>query len=108
MTTAVGYAAGFTPNATYEDAPDAETSLHFALEAFVTNTGVVNTGVEDFTSNFGGDAKALREYLAGLSKSKLPAAGWQEGYEATVSAIKANEAIVKGQKIALQKEWFEI
>jgi predicted dehydrogenase len=95
-------------NKANEDAPNTETALHFALAAFILNTGVVNTGVEDFTSNFGGDAKALQEYLAGLSKSKLPAAGWQEGFEATVTAIKANEAILKGQKIAMQAEWFEI
>ncbi|MDB6109651.1 MAG: hypothetical protein JWR69_1401, partial [Pedosphaera sp.] len=95
-------------NKANEDAPDAETPLHFALAAFVLNTGVVNTGVEDFTANFGSDAKALREYLGTLSKSKLPAAGWQEGYQATVTAIKANEAIVKGQKLTLQNEWFEV
>ena len=28
--------------------------------------------------------------------------------EATVTAIKTNEAIVKGAKIAMQKEWFQV
>jgi hypothetical protein len=37
-----------------------------------------------------------------------PAAGWREGLEATVLAIKANEAVVNNQKIILQKEWFEL
>ncbi|MDB6019223.1 MAG: hypothetical protein JWR19_3712 [Pedosphaera sp.] len=91
-----------------EEAADAETPLHYALAAFIQNSNVVATGVEDFTANFGNDTNGLREYLAGLSKSRLPAAGYREGFEATVAAIKANEAIVKGGKIILQKEWFEI
>ncbi|HYG74548.1 MAG TPA: Gfo/Idh/MocA family oxidoreductase [Planctomycetota bacterium] len=34
--------------------------------------------------------------------------GALEGFQATVCAIKANEAIVTGKKIDFQKEWFEI
>jgi len=37
-----------------------------------------------------------------------PAANWQDGLEATVMAIKANEAAVTKQKITFEKEWFEI
>jgi hypothetical protein len=37
-----------------------------------------------------------------------PRAGYQEGYEAAVMAIKANEAILGGEKIAFKKEWFEL
>ena len=92
-----------------EDAPYANTSLSYALEAFISNTYVVLSGVEDFIASFSpNDTAALKEYLAGLAKSKLPAAGWQEGYEATVIAIKANEAILKKQRIAFEKEWFQV
>jgi predicted dehydrogenase len=91
-----------------EVVPFAETPLHYALEAFVKNSNVVATGVEDFVSNFGDSTDGLRDYLAGLSKSRLPAAGYQEGFAATVSVIKANEAITKGQRIVMQKEWFDI
>jgi predicted dehydrogenase len=90
------------------DAPDTETVLHSAFEAFITNTGVVSAGVEDFTANFGNDTAALRDYLAGLGKARKPAAGYEEGYAATVMAIKANEAIIKGQKLAIEKELFGI
>jgi len=34
--------------------------------------------------------------------------GALEGFHATVAAIKANEAVVTGNKIVFQKEWFEL
>ncbi|MDB6125345.1 MAG: hypothetical protein JWQ71_4338 [Pedosphaera sp.] len=95
-------------NKATEVVPFSETALHYALEAFVKNSNVVTTGVEDFVSNYGDSTDGLREHLAGLSKSRLPAAGYREGFAATVSVIKANEAISKGQKVSMQKEWFEI
>jgi len=64
--------------------------------------------VEDFTTNFGNDPKGLRDYLATLEKGRVNSASYVQGYEATVMAIKANEAISKGHRIVLQNEWFEI
>jgi predicted dehydrogenase len=95
-------------NKPVEEAPYSDTPLHYALEAFITNTGNIIAGVEDFTANFGENQKALREYLATLDKTKVPAATAQQGLEATVVAIKANEAITKGQRVTFQKEWFEV
>ena len=44
-----------------------------------------------------------------LSKvQKRPAAGWLEGYQATVTAIKANEAILAAKRIELKPEWYEL
>ena len=37
-----------------------------------------------------------------------PCAVLKDGFEAAIIAIKANEAILKNQKIAFQKEWFEL
>jgi len=91
-----------------EAPPPEVTPLQHALAAFITNSGVVAKGVEDFTANFGEDAGALREYLAGLAKARRPAAACRDGFEATILAIKANEAIAKGQRMVLQKEWFEV
>lgn len=88
---------------TYADSP-----LHFALKSFITNSHIVGAGVENFVSNFGADAEGLPEYIATLSKGRLPAAGYLEGFEATATAIKVNEAIVSGSKITMQKEWFEL
>jgi hypothetical protein len=91
-----------------EEAPYTNTPLSYALEAFIANSATLASGVEDFISNFGENPKALKEYLATLSKSRLPCAGFEQGFEATVIAIKANEAITKGERIKFEKEWFEI
>ena len=96
------------------DSPLAEsmytgTPLYYALEAFMTNTEALHSAVEDFRANFDEkDTKALKEYLASISKTMLPAAGYQEGFEAAVTAIKAHEAISVGRKLMFQKEWFEV
>ncbi len=90
-----------------------ESPLHFALAAFVKNCDMISTEVANFTSTYGADAEGLTDDVAELYKKRkseagTAAAGYKEGFEATVAAIKANEAIVQGQKIVLKKEWFEI
>ncbi len=91
-----------------EVSPFLNTPLYFALEAFVANSYAHRAAVEDFTANFGDDAEALREYLVEIEKNKLPYAGYQGGFEATVVVAKANEAIHKKQKVVFSAEWFEI
>ncbi|MBI3850796.1 MAG: Gfo/Idh/MocA family oxidoreductase [Verrucomicrobia bacterium] len=98
--------------ATEDAGPAEETPLHFALEAFISSSTAISTAVEDFASTYDvSDKKALAEYLAGIKKTLMldkPWAGYKEGLEATVTALKANEAILKGQKVTFQKEWFEL
>ncbi|MEI7728178.1 MAG: Gfo/Idh/MocA family oxidoreductase [Verrucomicrobiota bacterium] len=93
-----------------EELPYAITSLATAMESFVRNSVVLGQEVTNFDDAFDPkDEKALREYLADtLKKVRLPAAGWQEAYEATVMVIKANEATIKGERITYSKEWFEV
>ena len=92
-----------------EEAPYTNTPLFYALEAFLTNADMINSAVEDFKENFNAnDKKAMQNYIAGISKNLLPAAGYKEGYEAAVTVIKANEAIHKNQKIVFQPQWFEL
>jgi predicted dehydrogenase len=87
----------------YEYAP-----LYYALEAFHNNTGLVAGVVKDFIDLYGdGDPKGLADALKAVKLPK-PAATWQEGFEATVLALKANEAAVKKEKIVFQNEWFEL
>jgi predicted dehydrogenase len=95
-------------NKPVEEAPYTNTPLSYALEAFIANSATLGAGVEDFNANFGENPKALKEYLATLAKSKVPCASYEQGFEANVIAIKANEAITKGQRITFEKEWFEI
>ncbi len=91
-----------------EETPYTDTPLSHAMESFIANSRNHGAGVEDFIANFGDDEKAVKEYLTGLAKNRQPAAGWLEGFEATVMAVKANEAIIKGQKIVFQNDWFEV
>jgi hypothetical protein len=68
-----------------------------------------DAAVEDFISGFGeSDRAALAAYVADATKAKAPAAGWREGYQATVLALKANESVLTGKKIVIAKEWLEV
>ena len=63
----------------------AQGSLYYALEAFLANTDLTKTAVDDFITNFGADdQEALVEYLADILKDGLPAADWKIGYAAPV------------------------
>ncbi len=86
-----------------------DTPLHRALEAFVHNVHVHQAGVEDFIFSFGEDDPGmLGEYLADLGESKLAAADVRAGHEATVVALKVNEAVSAGSSLAFEDRWFEI
>jgi predicted dehydrogenase len=84
-------------------------SLFYALQSFIRNADLMKTGVEDFTTNFGADdEKAMVEYLADVNKNRSPFADWKDGYEATVIAIKAHEAVMKGGRVELLDELFNL
>ncbi len=87
-----------------------KTPLYSALDAFITNSNTLIAGVQDFIDTYGDNPKGLKDYIAGLlkEKSRIAAAGYEDGFEAAVVAIKANEAILKKEKVVFQKEWFEI
>jgi hypothetical protein len=51
---------------------------------------------------------ALEKFIEHVNEGTKPTGGWQEGFEATVTAIKANEAVATGSKITFQKEWFVV
>ncbi len=95
-----------------EPPPATVTTLQHALTEFIINSGDLAKGVANFTSQFGDDAEAMQEYLAGptMAKARRPAAGWQEGLEATMLALTANEAIIKGSehRMLIEKQWFEV
>ena len=83
------------------------TPLAFSLEAFLSNVNEVAGAVEDFTATFdAADKKALGEHVAGLKLQN--AATWKEGMEATIVAIKTNEAILGTKRITLPKELFQL
>jgi predicted dehydrogenase len=86
----------------------ADPTLRTALSAFITNSGIIRNGVKEFVESFGADAEGLGENLATLARGRSHAAGYQEGLDATITAIAANEAVLRGQKVPLEKEAFEI
>jgi predicted dehydrogenase len=109
--TGIALVAGATKLAAQGDKPAQEPpaipALYSALEMFLRNAGELDAAIEDFTSIYGSDdPNALAEHLSKLHRA--PAAGYLEGYQATVTAIKANEAIATSQRIALKPEWYEV
>ena len=51
---------------------------------------------------------ALKNFTRSIREDKPPAAGPVEGYVSTAVALKANEAVVSGARIAFQKTWFDL
>ena len=80
-----------------------KTPIYFALENFLRNT-------VDLDNQLGGDnAQLWKDDPSALpalvaDAKKRPAAGYAEGFTATVIGIKANEAVVSGKRIELKPE----
>jgi predicted dehydrogenase len=93
-------------------APTITEPIQYALQSFMANAGAIGGAVKDYEELFGaGDTADYRSNLAAARKltlSQHPAAGWEEGLEATVLAIKANEAALLKQKLELKNEFFEL
>lgn len=97
-----------TEGATDGGVPELQISpLHHALEAFLRTVGDLDGAAQDFVAAYGSDdSAALRKHLEGVPRQ--PAAGYTEGFESAIIAIQANEAVLKGSRIELQPEWFEL
>jgi predicted dehydrogenase len=84
-------------------------SLYYALEAFINNAYLHAGAVDDFIATYGeGDNNALKEYLVDIDKKKMPATDYKMGFAATALAIKANEAILKNQRLMIDEALFNI
>lgn len=91
-----------------EDAPYTNTPLFYALESFAYNTDVIWTAAKDFVEQFGDeDKKALADAVTAASVNNKPAATWRDGYEATVMALKGNEAVMKKARVEIPASLFE-
>jgi predicted dehydrogenase len=87
---------------------DPKSPLQYSLDTFLINSHNLEAGVKDFTEIYGEDETQLLEYLKDQEKNRQPAAGWKAGLAATVTAIKANEAIVSGRRLELKPADFEV
>ncbi len=84
---------------------NAETPLYFALEAFLTNAYLQKAAITDFIDAFGeADPDSLREYLGEMVQNQMPAAGPDEGHEATATVLLANKAIQEGKRVEIKPE----
>jgi predicted dehydrogenase len=77
--------------------------LYTALENFVRNAYDLTTLAHDMVESFG---EADPEELAKVARRA--SAGYEEGFIATALAIKANEAILKGERIQITPELYEL
>jgi predicted dehydrogenase len=81
--------------------------LQHALEAFLQSALDIEAAAEDFTAAYGtDDPQSLRNHLAAVPRRA--GAGWLEGFESTVVALKCRESVSTGQMIELKPEDFEL
>jgi predicted dehydrogenase len=102
QTTLAGSAESFNP---YDHSP-----LYYALDYFTDKAGRQDKEIKDRADIYPDeDAKDLVNYLKTVpALNSHPTANWQDGLDATVIAIIANQAALKQQKIVFEKEMFEL
>ncbi len=95
-----------------EDSAYPFTALHYSLENFILNASAVTAAIDDYVQLYGdSDQKAMAQQVQQAKQSAFkqhPAAHWQDGLEATVVALKTNEAVNNNTRIKFENEWFEI
>lgn len=113
--TGIALVAGASKQESFTAKPDAATllrssPLYNALGNFLENIYEQDAAVRSFIELYGDtDQQALLDYLKTETEPRRrPAARALEGFHATVVALKANEAVLGGQRIELKDEWFEL
>jgi hypothetical protein len=87
--------------------PLTTTPLFYALSNFLLNSAELSQSAEDYKASYGADdVDGLMEELG--KRRRRAAAGYLEGFQAAVTAVKANEAILAGKRIELKPEWYEL
>jgi predicted dehydrogenase len=92
------------------EVPPEAAPLYQSLYNFLYNTSEQDDRIANFIEAYGADdPAALLEYLkTEVEPKRKPAAGPVEGFNATVTAIKANEAILSGQRMEFKDEWYQL
>jgi hypothetical protein len=87
--------------------PLTSTPLFYALTNFLRNAIDLSAAAEDYKSSYGADdVEGLMEQLGKVPRRA--SANYLEGFQAVVTAVKANEAILSGKRIELKPEWYEL
>jgi predicted dehydrogenase len=113
--TGIALVAGASKQESFTAKPDAITllrasALYNSLGNFLDNVFEQDAAIKTFIELYGADdQQALLDQLkAETEPRRKPAASALEGFQATVVAVKANEAILSGQRIELKDEWFAL
>ncbi len=113
--TGITLMAGASKQESFTAKPDAAailaaTPIYQALENFLSNVFQQEDGIRKFTEAYGADDEEA--LMADLEKTTVPgrkaAASALEGFHATVTAIKASEAVVSGRRLELKDEWYQL
>jgi hypothetical protein len=80
--------------------------LCVSLTNFLMNGNDLTKGIQDAADTYPDDKEAAAKYVADLVMR--PAASYLDGFHATVTAIKANEAAVANKRIEVDREWYEL
>jgi predicted dehydrogenase len=89
------------------ESPYTNTPLSYALGNFLRNSFDVATAAKDFTDTVGDDdQEGLIAHIAKVNRQ--PAADYLEGLQATVTAIKAAEAVKTGKRVELAADLFTV
>jgi predicted dehydrogenase len=90
-----------------QEEPFTNTPLSHALENFLANAVDLKAATEDYKASYGADdLDGLVEHLAKVARRA--SAGYLEGFQTVVTAVKANEAIAAGKRIELKPEAYEL
>jgi len=91
-----------------QEVPFTNTPLSHALENFLANAVDVKAAIEDYRANYGADdVEGLNEHVE-KKVARRASAGYLEGFQTVVTAVKANEAIATGKRIELKPESYEL
>ena len=84
--------------------------LYQALQNFLLNIPLQDSAIQDFVDvNGADDQAALLDHLEKeIAIRRKPGASALDGFQATVTAIKANEAILSGQRLEFKDEWYQL
>jgi len=113
--TGIALVAGASKQESFTAKPDAATllkrsPLYNALGNFLQNVYEQDSAIRNFVDAFGeDDQESLLEMLKTETEPRRkPGASALEGFQATVVAIKANEAVLSGERIEFKDEWFKL
>ena len=90
-----------------QDEASVKTPLWQALGNFLRNAVDMDAAAENYKASYGADdVDGLLEHLAKMPRRA--GAGYLEGFQAAVTAVKANEAILGRKRVELKPEWYEL